>query len=139
MADDGGLARFQARMRAIPQAVRLAVQPALVQGAEEIAEAARVLAESSRDTGGLIDSIAVTPPGGLTPRGATIGGVRRVPENAAAVTAGNGEVRYAHLVEFGTREAVAQPFFWPAYRLARKRVTNRIKRAIGKAIRESRR
>jgi HK97 gp10 family phage protein len=59
-----------------------------------------------------------------------------VPEGAAAVTAGNSDVRYAHLVEFGTTKAPAQPFFWPAFRSQRKRAETRIKRALSKAVKE---
>ena len=60
MSDDGGLRRFQARMRAIPKAVREAVQPALVKSADETADLMRRMAEGSRDTGALIESITVT-------------------------------------------------------------------------------
>jgi HK97 gp10 family phage protein len=61
-----------------------------------------------------------------------------VPENAVVVTVGNKDVRYAHLVEYGTSQAPAQPYFWPAFRLLRKRIQNRVKRAIAKAVREAR-
>lgn len=152
MADDGGLASFQRRMRAIPKAARAAVAPALVQGANEIADLQRAMAEASRDTGALIDSIRVTGPGQSTPPYSQPGGRIIVPELSAAITAGDSDVRYAHLVEFGARArmmtstaqatvhpgAPAQPFFWPGFRLGRKRALNRIKRAIGKAIREAR-
>lgn len=134
MADDGGLRRFQQRMRALPEAVRKATGPAAVKGAEEIAELQRRLAP--KDTGALAASIAVTGPGQATPPYSQPGGSYTVPEGAAAVSAGNTEVRYAHLVEYGTARAPAQPFFWPAYRSLRKRAANRIKRAMAKAIRE---
>ncbi|PJN95958.1 hypothetical protein CNY89_05420 [Amaricoccus sp. HAR-UPW-R2A-40] len=138
MAQDGGLARFQARMKALPEAVREAVKPALVKGAEEIAALQRSAAEASRDTGDLIDSIAVTGPGGTTPPYSQPGGSKTVGELEAVVTAGNSKVRYAHLVEHGTKKAEAQPFFWPGFRLGRKRATARIKRAISKAVKDSR-
>ena len=60
-----------------------------------------------------------------------------MPENAAVVTVGNSDVRYGHLVEYGTADTAAQPFFWPSVRLLRKRTTDRIKRAITKAVREA--
>ena len=41
------------------------------------------------------------------------------------------------LNEYGTSHHEAQPFFWPGFRMGRKRALNRIKRAIGKAIREA--
>lgn len=135
MADDGGLKSFQKRMAAIPVAARAAVQPALVKGAEEIAAIQRGLAP--RDEGDLIDSIEVTGPGQNTPPYSQPGGSMVVPENMAAITVGNTDVRYPHLQEFGTTNHPAQPFFWPGFRLGRKRALNRIKRAVGKAIREA--
>lgn len=135
MANDGGLSRFQQRMRAIPKAVRVAVAPALVKSAEEVADMQRSLAPE--DTGALKDSITVTPPGQATPAYSQPGGSRVANELGAIVTAGNSEVRYPHLVEHGTTEAAAQPFFWPGFRLTRKRATSRIKRAISKAVKEN--
>lgn len=133
MANDGGLASFQRRMRAIPEAARKAVQPALAQGAHEIADIIESLAPE--DTGDLKNSVAVTLGGNATPPYSQPGGAQMVPENAAAITVGSTDVRYPHLVEFGTSKQPAQPYFWPGYRLGRKRALNRIKRAIGKAIR----
>ncbi|NDV52165.1 HK97-gp10 family putative phage morphogenesis protein [Salipiger sp. PrR003] len=133
MADDGGLSKFQARLRAIPAAAREAVTPALTAGGYEIADAIEALAPE--DEGDLIGSIAVTLPGQSTPPYSQPGGGQVVPENQVAITAGNSDVRYPHLVEYGTTHTAAQPFFWPGYRLARKKAQNRIKRAISKAIR----
>ena len=87
------------------------------------------------DTGALKASITVTGPGQATPAYSQPGGAVLVGETQAAVTAGNTDVRYAHLVEYGTRHAAAQPFFWPAERLHRKKATAKIRRAIGKAVR----
>ena len=39
------------RLAAIPQEIIARVQPAIVKGAQEVAEDARTLAEASRDTG----------------------------------------------------------------------------------------
>lgn len=135
MAGDGGLSRFQKRMRAIPKAVRESVHPALVKGAEEIAATARRLAPE--ETGALKESITVTGPNQPTPAYSQPGGARMVGENQAAVTVGNSKVRYAHLVEYGTTKAPAKPFFWPAFRSQRKRAANRIKRAMSKAVRDN--
>lgn len=132
---DGGLGSFQKRMRAIPQAARAAVQPALVKSAEEIAALQRGLAPE--DDGDLKASITVTGPGQSTPPYSQPGGAMVVPENQAAITVGNSDVRYPHLQEYGTTFHPAQPFFWPGYRLGRKRALDRIKRAVGKAIREA--
>ncbi|MBL4928788.1 HK97-gp10 family putative phage morphogenesis protein [Fuscibacter oryzae] len=136
MADDGGLAKFQRRMQAIPEAAREAVKPALLKAADITAGVQRSLAPV--DSGDMAASIAVTGPGQSTPAYSQPGGSMIVPENAAAITVGNTDVRYAHLVEHGTEDTPAQAFFWPGFRLTRKRAAGVIKRAIGKAIREAR-
>ena len=134
--DNNQRERLRRRLEAIPREVRKAVEPALMKSADEMADAMRQFAP--RDTGALIESITVTGPGGTTPAYSQPGGSQTVPENAVAITAGNSEVRYAHLVEYGTAKAHAQPFFWPAYRLFKNRAKRRIARAIGKAVREAR-
>ncbi|WOI55128.1 HK97-gp10 family putative phage morphogenesis protein [Palleronia sp. LCG004] len=131
-----GLASFQNRMRAIPKAARDAVQPALAQGGYEVAETIESLAPE--DTGDLVGSVTVTLGGFSTPPYSQPGGANLVPENQVAVTVGNSDVRYPHLVEYGTRHSAAQPFFWPGFRIAAPKAQRRIKRAILKAIREAR-
>jgi len=121
-------------MNAIPQAVRDAVTPALVKSGEELV--ARMQALAPVDTGALKASITATPPGGTTPPYSQPGGATTAGPNQVLVTAGDKDARYAHLVEYGTSHAKAEPFFWPAYRLSKKRIANRVKRAIGKAVRE---
>ncbi|MFG1221712.1 HK97-gp10 family putative phage morphogenesis protein [Xanthobacter wiegelii] len=133
-----GLAILNRRLKAIPKAAKEAVQPALLKAGKELSGDMKRLAERSRDTGDLIDSIAVTPAGQKTPPYSQPGGEQVVPENAVMVTAGNSSVRYAHLVEYGTTKAEAQPFFWPAVRLNRKKLTGRIKRAVSKAVKNAR-
>ncbi|MFC0199269.1 HK97-gp10 family putative phage morphogenesis protein [Paracoccus rhizosphaerae] len=135
MANDGGLSSFQKRMRAVPIAARQAVVPALAKGGYEIADIIEALAPE--DEGDLKNSVAVTLPGQSTPPYSQPGGSHVVAENAVAITVGNSEVRYPHLQEYGTVNHPAQPFFWPGFRLGRKRALNRIKRAIGKAIKEA--
>lgn len=128
------LRRLQRRLNAIPQAVREAVTPALVKSGQELV--ARQQALVPVRTGALRDSIVMTPPGGTTPAYSQPGGSTTAGPNQVLVTAGNSDVRYPHLVEYGVAHAPAQPFFWPAYRLSKKRIANRIKRAVGKAVRE---
>lgn len=133
---DNGLADLKRRIEAVIANVRTTVDPALKKSADEIADLQRSLAERSRDTGALIDSITVTPGPGQTPPYSQPGGSHTVEEHTVAITAGNADVRYPHLVEHGTASAPAQPFFWPGFRLGRKRAQNRIKRAISKSVRE---
>ena len=122
------------RLAAIPQAVKQAVAPALLQSGQELADRMKALVPVK--TGALRDSIVVTPPGGTTPAHSG-GGSRTAGENQVLVTAGNSDVRYVAHVEFGTKHSHAEPFFWPAYRLSKKREQGRIARAITRAVKEA--
>lgn len=135
MTDDGGLSRFQQRMQAIPVAVRQAIVPALIKSGEELG--ATVARLAPKDTGDLGESVHVTKPGESTPPFSQPGGERVAGEMEVLVTVGNEDVRYAHLVEYGTKKSRAQPFFWPAFRLSRKRLASRIKRAVSKAVKDN--
>ena len=140
MADDGGLLKFQRRMAAVPKAAREAIKPALLKSGDEIADIQRNLAPDDPATSApdLKSSIHVTGPGQQTPPYSQPGGSKTVPENMVAITVGNSDVRYPHLLEYGTRKMAAQPFFWPGFRLGRKKALARIKRTIGKAIKDAR-
>ncbi|CAD0183962.1 hypothetical protein RUESEDTHA_00839 [Ruegeria sp. THAF57] len=133
---DGGLKSFQQRMKAIPRESVKAIEPALLKSAYEMQDMMEDLVPE--DTGDLKGSITVTGPGRSTPAYSQPGGSHTVPSNGVAVTAGNTDVRYAHIVEYGSTRTDAKPFFWPSYRLLKKRSANRIKNAISKAIREAR-
>ncbi|MBO9108700.1 HK97 gp10 family phage protein [Agrobacterium sp. S2/73] len=134
MADDGGLSRIQQRLNAIPQKLRDRMKVVTREEAEKLADDMRHFAWSSKDTGDLINSIHVTPAGQSTPPYSQPGGSTVVPENAAMVTVGNRDVRYPHLIEYGTSETEAQPYFWPAVRANKKQTLNRIKREIRKIV-----
>ena len=131
----GGIRRFQHRMQAMPKAVRDAVGPAALRGAQDIADMVEHFAPE--DEGDLKTSVMVTGPGQSTPPYSHPGGSHIVPEGAAAVSVGSTDVRYPHLQEYGTKHHAAQPFFWPAYRMMRKRAADRVKRAMSKAVREN--
>lgn len=135
MADDGGIGRLQRRLAAIPKAVKDAAQPALLRQGEAMADTMRQLVPVK--TGATKDSIVVTPGGTATPAYSQPGGQMVVPENAVAVTVGDHDLRTAHLVEYGTRNAPAKPFFWPAVRLHNPKAKAAIKRAIATAVRKN--
>jgi HK97 gp10 family phage protein len=135
VADDGGLSRVQQRLRAIPIAVREAMQKPLKQSGDELAAMMKSLAPE--DTGALKDSIEVTTAGNSTPPYSQPGGETVVAENAVMVTVGGEDVRYPHLVEYGTGKTHAQPFFWPSYHLLRRKIAKRLKRAASKAARDN--
>lgn len=134
MARSAQLSRLSKKLEAMPERVRESVAPSLEKSGNELVGTMRRLAPE--ETGALERSITVTPGGQSTPPYSQPGGSHMVPVGAVAITAGNAEVRYAHLQEYGTTDAPAQPFFWPAYRLLRKRMLNRTKRALRKAVRE---
>lgn len=138
MANDGGIGRLKQRLAAIPKNVKAAVQPALQKQADAMAGTMRRLApdDPATDAPDLKSSIAVTPAGQQTPPYSQPGGSMTVPENAVAVTAGNSDVRYPHLQEYGTTKHPAQPFFWPSVRLHRKRAAQAIKRGVARAVKK---
>lgn len=104
----------------------------------------------SVESGDLRESIVVTRAGQMTPAYSQPGGSQIVPEGSALVTAGNSKVRYPHLVEHGTRPHInqgkfpgtqhpgttAQPYFWPSFRLLRRKFRGRMTRALNKAIKK---
>lgn len=127
--------KLEARLKAIPKEVLEGVRPALIKSAEEVAGNMRTLAPVNE--GDLKESITVTAPGDMTPAYAEGGGKRTAGPQQALVTAGNENVRHGHLLEFGTVKMEAQPFMLPGWRLAKARVTRRISRAIGQAIKKA--
>lgn len=143
-----GVEALNRKLAAIKDKVPEAIRPVLLKSGHEVADDMRALAEASRRTGDLIESIHVTGPGQTTPPHSTDGGQRTAGPFEVLVTAGNTDARHAHLVEGGTAERQhkdgtstgsmpAAPFFNPAWRLNRKRVNTRISRALRKAFREA--
>ena len=128
------LQKVLARIEGIPEAIRAELKPTLQQSGDELAGLMAHLAEPSRDTGAMIESITVTPPGGTTPAYSQPGGSRTANDLETIVTVGDHEVRYPHLVEYGTADAAAQPFFWPAVRSLQRRINGRTNRAIRKIV-----
>lgn len=136
MADDGGLSRIQRRLNAIPRRIKERLGAVAVEEAEKIAGDMRSFAEASRDTGALIESITITGPGQTTPPYSQPGGMTRVSDTGAMIAVGNEDVRYPHLVEYGTDAVQAQPFFWPAVDMNKKKTNLRLRREARKAVRE---
>lgn len=62
----------------------------------------------------------------------------RVMAGGAATTrqAGGKPYDYSRAVEFGTEKVSAQPFFFPSYRLMRKRMQGAMRRKISKRIKQ---
>lgn len=124
MADNrfSGKQRFQRRMLAIPASVKAAAHASLGSSAKEMKEL--IQGAAPRDDGDLIDSVEFQD-------------ISTADRIAWQVTEGNDEIFYPRFQEFGTPTHAAQPHFFPTYRANRKRVANRVARAIGKAARQA--
>ncbi|MCD1634546.1 HK97 gp10 family phage protein [Martelella mediterranea] len=130
--DDGGLSDVLADMDSIKDIPRSEyVRSALLKSAKEFAGTAKALAP--KDTGALADSVVVTGPGETTPPHSQPGASRVAGPHEVIVTAGNTDVRYAHLVEYGTSKTEAHPFFGAAFNLTKTRNHRRLNRALDKA------
>ncbi len=143
-----GLEALNRKLKALRDKMPEAVRPVLIECGEELAADARTMAEASRRTGELIESIHVTGPGQTTPPHSTDGGQRTAGPFEVLVTAGNTDARHAHLVEGGTVERqhkdgtstgtmAAKPFFNPAWRLNKRKAEQRIQRVARKVFREA--
>jgi HK97 gp10 family phage protein len=122
------LAAFQRRMKHLRRGIRETVGPAVEKGGDEFVATAKRLAPV--EDGNLRDSIRAED---KTDLGVT------VKAGGPATTRNTTKYPYDYAlgVEFGTQKSPAQPYFYPAYRLVKKRVTGRIRRALGQALKET--
>jgi len=160
-----GLQSLQAKLKNLPSQTRAAIRQALAESADEMVGMMKRLApvgppsgqQKAKDAkaGALRESIAQTWGSGGAPKyaafqkrsGKKASPVSGDPDLSVRISAGNGKVRYAHLVEFGAAPHInggkfsgsqhpgtaAQPFFYPSYRALRRRVKSRISRATNRA------
>lgn len=132
-----GLDKLNRRWRAIPKAARVNVRAAMEDAANDIVEEMWSRAPQGA-TGRLGASIGWT--WGDAPAGTlTIGkvGGREYGTMRITIYAGGDDAFYAWFQEFGTVNMTANPFFYPVWRVRRRRVRGRISRAMSKAIKES--
>ncbi len=133
--DDGGLGALMKKFERVQMAPAEKIDAALLRSAKRVQRAQQ--AAAPKDTGALAASIVVTAPGQTTPAHSQPGGNTTAGKHEVLVTAGNSEVRYPHLVEFGTAKTDAQPFFLNTFHAARAREQKNIDRAGRKAIRDA--
>lgn len=121
--------QLRKKLRAVSKHLRRNVSPAVDKSADEIISQAKSFAPV--DDGTLRDSIRT--------RNKTDLGVDIVAGGSPTKrkTASGFEYDYAVGAEFGTQNSPAQPFFWPAYRLNRKRAIGRIRRAVAKSVKDA--
>lgn len=136
MAGFTGRDRMRRVLLALPDAQRKAIRTAILDGAATIAATQKNLVPVR--TGALRDTIKVTPGDQDLPDYATLKSKRTVkdPELCAILTAGNTNVRYAHLVEFGTTHAHAEPYFYPGFRAQKSAVKRKINAAARQGIKD---
>ena len=132
MARNKSVARVVKRLQNIPRMVREELIKENLATAEEVANVMRRFAPV--DSGALKESITVTPGGEMTPLHSQPGGRYVVPDNQVVITAGDNAARYAHLVEWGTNDTEAKPFFWPVIRSMRQRMLRKLRAAARKAV-----
>ena len=135
MAQVEGLAKLQARYAAIPQRIRAEVTAAMEKAAGQIVTDMKRIAP--RDQGDLAASIAWT--WGDAPKGSlvigSLGGGSSYGALRITIYAGGGKAFYARFQEFGTQNMVPHPFFFPVWRVWRRRVQSRIRAAIRRGLR----
>ena len=110
----------QALLKKLPDELKRGCADASLKNAEEMANTARRVAPVSEDSN----------PGQLR-------NSHRVVANAdgsATAMAGGPDAPYAIHVEQGTRKMDARPFWWPTYRLLKRRFKQRYSRALGKVV-----
>lgn len=128
MADD--IRALRKKLQAIPKAAREAAMASLVKSGNELVNAQKALVPVK--SGALRDSIRAEP----HPEDLKIIVAAGGPATTKAARSGHGSYDYALAQEFGTVNEDAQPFFYPAWRLIRKRLRNRTKRTISKAVKQ---
>lgn len=124
-----GREKFDRQLAALPAAMKAEIRKALETSASETVDLMRRFAPV--ETGKLRASIDFTF--GEAPKGALASDARAAKaESGLAVTmfAGGKQAFYARFQEFGTTNMAANPFFFPAYRLGRKRAKSRLSRSI---------
>lgn len=144
-----GLLELQRKLDAIPAAAKEHIRKEMAIAADQIVAAMKAAApvlkepHTKRRAGALRDSIGWVW-GRDVPKGATILQTVRSKiggDLTISIYAGNSAVRYAHLVEYGTKNPnyPAQPFFIPTWISVNKGRGNpkaRVRRAIRDAARQ---
>lgn len=126
-------AEFKRRLARLPKSVKKATNQAIEQNADEWVRVSRSMAPTDPVEGvHLKPSIRhhVTETGGQVVRAGGEATTRPVIDGQSAT------YDYALAQEFGTQSMNANPFFWPAYRLLRKKFVSRRSRAMNKAIKD---
>ena len=122
----------QQLLAALPDAVTAPIQAAIEQGGDDFVAAAKaiapVAAEFETHPGQLRDSIHREANG----RGLSVTVAADARDAKGRLYPAH--VEYGHTDERSGHHVAAKPFFWPSYRVARKKIKSRVSRAITKAV-----
>lgn len=138
-----GLAKLQRKLDRLPEAAKAHIRTKMGESADEIVAMMKSLApvlkepDKRRRAGALRDSIGWT--WGKKPKYAiSLGSIKSTLAGDLTITiyAGNNEVRYAHLLEWGTVKMPAQPFFYVSWRANRKSARRNVRKAVRDAARQ---
>lgn len=113
-----GLESLRRKLRRMPEQARVRIREALEKGGDDVVRAQKALAARSRRSGDLLD------------------GIHHEDGDHDLQVKVISSAFYSMHVEFGTEHSAAAPFFFPGYRLVRKRVRSRISAAVSRAARE---
>lgn len=131
MAKNWSIDEFRRALRKVGPAVAKSGHDAIDKNAAEWVAAAKSAAPVDPEGGSFLrDSIRSheTDTGGQIVRA---GGPTTIRQSAA------GPYDYARAQEFGRADMDPNPYFWPTYRLLKRRFVSRQRRAISKAIKDS--
>lgn len=127
--------RLSRKLAAIPVEVRRALRAQNKANAAELVQTIKGFAPDG-ETGELAGSVGardISNSRKISQR-VTAGGAATTKPVRNSEKGGGPDYDYALAQEYGTEKAPAQPFFWPAWRLKRRRFKSRMTRAAKKAI-----
>lgn len=132
-----GLDKLNRRWAAIPDRVRMNVRYEMEEQAEKIvADMYRLAPHLTGDLAGSIQwTWGEAPEGSMTI--GQVGGGAKYGAMRITIYAGGGEAFYARFQEFGTVNMPANPFFFPVWRLNKRRLRSAVSRAVSKAIKQA--
>jgi HK97 gp10 family phage protein len=122
--------RLRRRMKSIPKAVRQALKVQNAKNAAELVETIRGFAPGDGPLQASVKNHDVTDSTRISQRIEAGGEATTKPVRDGQ----SATYDYALAQEFGTVNMPAHPFFWPAWRLKRRRFKSRMTRAAKKAI-----
>ena len=129
------IASIARRMRAVPEKVKQAAETEIRHRAEMLADdMRRDVRRYAYEDGALHDSIKVERVEGEAGQIAV-----RVQAGGASTTVSSTGARpydYALGIEFGNSTSPARPFFYPNYRIHRRKIRSAVTRAMRKALKE---